>query len=72
MTTQSAATLTRVQIRTVFDRHRGSRKQIAAALGVSHVSVTNVLKGRGKSARILRAAEQRALELLAEEARNAA
>lgn len=54
------------EIRRVLKRHRAMR-DIARDLGVSHTSVSLVLRGRVKSQRILDASRTRAQELIAME-----
>jgi hypothetical protein len=52
----------------IFRRHpKGEIARLAGSLGCSHVAVVLVLNGKSTSARILAAARERALELLAEE-----
>lgn len=67
------ASLSRKQIRDIFQRHKGAANALAAELEVSHVAVSKVLRGKDKSQRILDAAHARALELIkADRATNAA
>lgn len=58
------ASLTRKQIRQVFQQHKGEANALAAKLGCSHVAVSQVLRGKGKSQKIFGAAHERALELM--------
>jgi sugar phosphate isomerase/epimerase len=60
--------MTRGRIRVILDRHYGAKAQIAHELGINRVSVYCWIWGRTESARVHRAANARALELLAEEA----
>ena len=63
MTKTTTATMTRKQVRETFGRHRGEVVALARSLEVTHATVSAVLKGRGKSARVLAAATKRAIEL---------
>jgi len=67
--TETKATLRRTEIRAILGRHRGSKGEIARQFGVRAQSVSTWLGGRTKSARIARAAEKKALELLEQEQR---
>lgn len=71
MTAPTAATLTRKQIKEVFARNRGQVLRLAKELDLTHTGISLVLRGKSKSARVLKAAERRALELLEQEQRNA-
>lgn len=58
------ATLTRKQIKDIFQRHRGTAAALARELDISPVTVTLWLRGKVVSARIAEAAQIRAAELL--------
>lgn len=58
------ATITRKQIRDIFRANKGEVVRLAKKLKVSHVTVSLVLKGTNKSARVLAGAHARAIELL--------
>lgn len=66
------ASLTRVQVREVLRRHRGSILEIAADLGITHVTISQWLKGKTTSRRVAEAATKKALDLLASEKKQAA
>lgn len=51
------------KIRKVLLRHRGEISRLADQLGVTKTTVSQVLKGRAVSERILQAAAERAAEL---------
>lgn len=51
------------KIRRVLLRHRGELSRLAEQLGVTRTTVSQVLRGRSVSARILQAAAARAAEL---------
>lgn len=61
--------LTRKDIQRVFARNHGAAAELARDLGVSPVSISQVLRGRITSERIMSAAEERAALLLDEEER---
>lgn len=61
-------TLTIAKIRKLFAQHRGAATQLAAEIGVHKVSVSDALRGRLKSERILAAIRKRADELSREDA----
>ncbi len=65
------ATPTRVQVRDVLRRHKGSVVAIARHLNITHVTVSLWLAGKVTSARVATAAEALALQLLDGEARDA-
>jgi transcriptional regulator with XRE-family HTH domain len=56
--------LTRGQVKRVLKGRRGAAAELARELGISQVSVSSVLKGRTKSARILNAATLKAAQIL--------
>lgn len=60
--------LRRVEIREILERHRGSKRAVALALGRDPGDVTKVLKGKTTSAPIMAACEAKARELLKQEA----
>lgn len=62
-----SSTLRRTEIRRIFDRNRGAQADVAKTLGISHVSITQWLKGRMDSKRVAEAMQLKALALLAEE-----
>ena len=64
-------TLKRTEIRSVLDRHPGSKGQIAESLGIKSQNISKWLKGQTVSRRIAEAANSKALELLEQEKRNA-
>lgn len=59
--------LSRKDIRSVFARNHGAASELARNLSVSPVAVSQVLRGRVTSERIMLAAEERALLLLLDE-----
>lgn len=61
------ATLTRKQIKALFQRNRGTAAALARQLEISPVTVTQWLGGKVVSARIAEAAQLRAAELLGKE-----
>ena len=61
--------LTRVQVRKALKSEVGSISRLAADLGLTPTTVSMVLKGRGKSARVMAAATARAQRILQSEAR---
>lgn len=61
------ASLTRIEIRKIFRRHRGSANFIANQLGVTAATISLWLKGKTTSQRIADAACAKALELLERE-----
>lgn len=63
--------LTPEKIREVFSRNRGAGVRLAREIGVSQTAISLVLSGGTKSARIRRALERRARQLLAREGRAA-
>lgn len=69
MTNIEDATLTRKQIREIFERNRGAQIEVARDLGIAHVNVSKWLRGKQTSARIAEAAHRKALQLLDQEAR---
>ena len=64
MTAKQSATLNRKQIRDIFRGNKGEAAKLSEKLGVSHATVSLVLSGKGKSKRVLEAANLRAVELL--------
>lgn len=65
LTVSLPASLSRQEIRKVFARTHGAAAKLAVDLGVSRTTVGLVLRGKVTSARVLAAAEAKALELLA-------
>jgi predicted GNAT family acetyltransferase len=61
--------LRRHQIRKILTSRRGVMARIARELDLTHSCVATVLRGRGKSARVMDAARRAAQEILAEESR---
>lgn len=61
------ARLTRVQIRTVLDRHLGSKAAIAKALGLTSSSISRWLMGQSTSRRVENACREAAERYLAAE-----
>ena len=61
---QTTPSLEREEIIRVLRRHRGSQRQIADSLNIRESGVAQWLKGRTTSARIAKAAEKKARELL--------
>lgn len=51
----------------ILSRRRGALSQLARDLGLSRVTVHQVIRGRSQSERVMKAAEERALALLEEE-----
>ncbi len=62
------ASLTRKQIKDIFKRNHGAAAALARELEISPVTVTQWMRGKVVSARIAEAAQQRALQLLREDA----
>lgn len=64
--------LRRVEIRTIFNRHRGARLRLAEKLKVTHSAISLWINGKSKSKRIAAAAADMAAELIASEGKGAA
>ena len=62
--TETHASLSRKEIRQIFQRHRGAALALSKELGVSHTTMSLWLRGKTVSARIAEAAQTRAHELL--------
>lgn len=56
----------RAEIRAALKTRRGAISRLARDLGISHVAVIGVLRGRSTSARVLEAAEREARAIVAE------
>lgn len=64
MKTETAATPTRKQVRETLQANKGEIARLAESLGVSHVTVSLVLKGKNTSKRVYEACQERAIQLL--------
>jgi transcriptional regulator with XRE-family HTH domain len=56
--------MTLIEARRILKRHRGSFRELAEALDVNEVAISNVLRGKSTSNRIAEAAKSKALKLM--------